>query len=200
MHESILSCCLAASWGTESVQAPGCCIPHCQAQWVNSLHVYQPWHSFTPVTSCLLCGMHHSAPLSLPLCSAVGSYSLSLSVPFHPNNLHVNVYYNDSLFCFKASRLCYSINTRSWKRLLPDILLFSRVMEILWQCFSGQAPSCALRHINGVVVGVGQLKSWSWPGVSWVCHPRLLPDPYTTAAVAIRWPSKGRASSLALVN
>lgn len=175
-------------------------MPHCQAQWVNYLHVYQPWHSFVPVTSCLLYGMHHSAPPSLPLCSVVGSYNLSHSVPFHPNNLHVNVYYNDSLVCFKASRLCYNINTRPWKRVLSDILRFPRVMEILWLCFSGPAPSCALRLINGVVVGLGQLKSWSGPGGNWVCHPRLLPDPYTTAAVAIMWPSKGRTSSPALVN
>lgn len=58
------------------------------------LCVYQPQYSFTPVTSCLPCDMYHSTPPSFLLHIAVGSHSVSHSVPFHPNNLHVNVYYN----------------------------------------------------------------------------------------------------------
>lgn len=33
-----------------------------------------------------------------------------------------------------------------------------------------------------------------------IAHSRTLPDPYTTADVAILWPAKGRASSPALIN
>lgn len=72
--------------GNRVCTSKGWCTPHCQAQWVNYLHGYQPQYSFAPVTSCHPWGMHHSGPPSLSLRSAVGSYRVSHSVHLYPNN------------------------------------------------------------------------------------------------------------------
>ena len=78
--------------------------------------------------------LYHSAPLSFLhlhhtfICrSGNGSCSVSHSIIFPHTDLFTNVHCKESLFLFKASG--YSISTGP--RLLSDILLLTRVMEIL---------------------------------------------------------------------